>query len=107
MQPSQADVVSESISGLAGVEQVKDQRKYLNPIFDALSAASVLLPGCESGPKQPKQPKQPEAAQRPVAPERPARPAQPRQPQAAPPVPVSGTALDMLAAVATPEIRVE
>jgi cell division transport system permease protein len=39
--PSQADVLVESISGLAGVEQVKDQRKYLDPIFSALNAASV------------------------------------------------------------------
>lgn len=39
--PSQADVLVESVSGLAGVEQVKDQRKYLDPIFTALNAASV------------------------------------------------------------------
>ncbi|CAN5233471.1 permease-like cell division protein FtsX [soil metagenome] len=39
--PSQADVLVESVSGLAGVEQVKDQRKYLDPIFSALNAASV------------------------------------------------------------------
>jgi cell division transport system permease protein len=39
--PAQADVLVESISGLAGVEQVKDQRKYLDPIFSALNAASV------------------------------------------------------------------
>lgn len=39
--PSQADVLVESVSGLAGVEQVKDQRKYLDPIFNALNAASV------------------------------------------------------------------
>lgn len=38
--PAQADVISESISGLPGVEQVKDQRKYLDPIFSALNAAS-------------------------------------------------------------------
>lgn len=39
--PARADVISQSISSLAGVEQVKDQRKYLDPIFTALSAASV------------------------------------------------------------------
>ena len=43
--PSQADAVVESISGLAGVEQVKDQRKYLDPIFSALNAASFTAVG--------------------------------------------------------------
>lgn len=43
--PSQADAVVESISGLAGVEQVKDQRKYLDPIFNALNAASFTAVG--------------------------------------------------------------
>ncbi|MCU1556691.1 MAG: cell division protein FtsX [Microbacteriaceae bacterium] len=38
--PSQSAVISESVSGLAGVEQVVDQRKYLDPIFSALNAAS-------------------------------------------------------------------
>jgi len=38
--PAQADAVVESISSLAGVEQVKDQRKYLDPIFSALNTAS-------------------------------------------------------------------
>lgn len=43
--PSQADAVVESISGLAGVEQVTDQRKYLDPIFTALNAASFSAVG--------------------------------------------------------------
>jgi len=38
--PAQADAIVESVSSLAGVEQVKDQRKYLDPIFSALNAAS-------------------------------------------------------------------
>ncbi|MCU1584644.1 MAG: cell division protein FtsX [Microbacteriaceae bacterium] len=43
--PSQADVLVESISNLAGVEQVKDQRTYLDPIFSALNAASFTAVG--------------------------------------------------------------
>lgn len=43
--PSQSDVISESIGSLAGVEQVVDQRKYLDPIFYALNAASVTAVG--------------------------------------------------------------
>ncbi|MHB1173177.1 MAG: permease-like cell division protein FtsX [Lacisediminihabitans sp.] len=43
--PSQSQVLVESISGLAGVEQVKDQRKYLDPIFSALNAASFTAVG--------------------------------------------------------------
>lgn len=43
--PTQADVIVESISSLPGVEQVKDQRKYLDPIFSALNAASFTAVG--------------------------------------------------------------
>jgi cell division transport system permease protein len=43
--PDQADAVVESVSSLAGVEQVKDQRKYLDPIFAALNAASFTAVG--------------------------------------------------------------
>ena len=43
--PSQADVIVESVAGLAGVEEVKDQRKYLEPIFSALNAASFTAVG--------------------------------------------------------------
>lgn len=39
--PSKADVIRESVASLAGVEQVVDQRKYLDPIFSALNAASL------------------------------------------------------------------
>jgi cell division transport system permease protein len=38
--PSQSDAVVERLSGVAGVDEVVDQRKYLQPIFDALNAAS-------------------------------------------------------------------
>jgi cell division transport system permease protein len=43
--PSQADAVIESIGSLAGVEEVKDQRAYLDPIFSALNAASFTAIG--------------------------------------------------------------
>lgn len=43
--PTQSDVLVESLSGLVGVEQVKDQRKYLDPIFSALNAASFTAVG--------------------------------------------------------------
>ncbi|HEY8912834.1 permease-like cell division protein FtsX [Lacisediminihabitans sp.] len=43
--PQQADVIVESVSDLPGVEQVKDQRKYLDPIFTALNAASFTAVG--------------------------------------------------------------
>ena len=43
--PSQSEVISDSIGSLAGVEQVVDQRKYLDPIFSALNAASLTAVG--------------------------------------------------------------
>ena len=43
--PDQADVIVESVSGLAGVEEVTDQRAYLEPIFGALNAASFTAVG--------------------------------------------------------------
>lgn len=43
--PAQADVISESLQGTPGVEEVKDQRKYLDPIFAALGAASYTAIG--------------------------------------------------------------
>lgn len=43
--PTQSDALVESLSGLAGVEEVKDQRKYLDPIFSALNAASFTAIG--------------------------------------------------------------
>ncbi len=43
--PSQSDAVVERLSGVPGVEDVVDQRKYLQPIFDALNAASITAVG--------------------------------------------------------------
>lgn len=43
--PSQSDALVERLSGQAGVEEVVDQRKYLQPIFDALGAASYTAIG--------------------------------------------------------------
>jgi cell division transport system permease protein len=43
--PSQSDAIVERLSGVAGVDEVVDQRKYLQPIFDALNAASYTAIG--------------------------------------------------------------
>jgi cell division transport system permease protein len=43
--PSQSDVLVERLSSVAGVDDVVDQRKYLQPIFDALNAASFTAIG--------------------------------------------------------------
>ncbi|WP_350349570.1 permease-like cell division protein FtsX [Agromyces sp. G08B096] len=40
VDPSESDVIAEALAGLAGVEQVVDQRRYLDQIFDVLNAAS-------------------------------------------------------------------
>ncbi|MCK8608862.1 permease-like cell division protein FtsX [Agromyces sp. C10] len=40
VDPSQSDVLVESLAGLAGVEQVVDQRRYLDQIFNVLNVAS-------------------------------------------------------------------
>ncbi|WP_353828810.1 permease-like cell division protein FtsX [Agromyces sp. SYSU T0242] len=40
VDPSQSDVIVESLAGTSGVEQVVDQRRYLDQIFDVLNAAS-------------------------------------------------------------------
>jgi cell division transport system permease protein len=40
VDPSESAVIVESLAGLAGVEQVFDQRNYLDQIFDVLNAAS-------------------------------------------------------------------
>lgn len=45
VDPEQADVLVESLSGLAGVESVEDQRAYLQPIFAILNAASFTAIG--------------------------------------------------------------
>ncbi|WP_165063652.1 permease-like cell division protein FtsX [Marisediminicola senii] len=46
--PTQSDALVESLSGLAGVEEVQDQRRYLDPIFAALNAASYTAIGIAS-----------------------------------------------------------
>lgn len=43
--PTQSDALVESLRGFAGVEEVKDQRAYLDPIFSALNAASFTAVG--------------------------------------------------------------
>lgn len=45
IDPSQADVIIESLSGFAGVESVVDQRGYLDQIFAVLNAASYTAIG--------------------------------------------------------------
>jgi cell division transport system permease protein len=45
VNPSQSDVLVESLSGLAGVESVTDQRSYLEQIFSILNAASYTAIG--------------------------------------------------------------
>lgn len=39
--PNQSQVITESFSGVAGVEEVRDQRSYLDQIFSILNAASL------------------------------------------------------------------
>ncbi len=43
--PGQSDVLGESLSGLAGVDSVTDQRSYLEQIFSILAAASYTAIG--------------------------------------------------------------
>ncbi len=43
--PSQADVLQESLSKVAGVQSVMDQRGYLQPIFNLLNASSYTAIG--------------------------------------------------------------
>jgi cell division transport system permease protein len=45
IDPSNADVLIESLSGMAGVESVVDQRRYLDQIFSVLNAASYAAIG--------------------------------------------------------------
>ncbi|MGV8969435.1 MAG: permease-like cell division protein FtsX [Microbacteriaceae bacterium] len=45
IDPSQADVLIEKLSGLAGVQDVEDQRSYLDQIFAVLNAASFTAIG--------------------------------------------------------------
>lgn len=39
--PKTSEVISESFSGMAGVEEVRDQRSYLDQIFNILNVASI------------------------------------------------------------------
>jgi cell division transport system permease protein len=43
--PNQADIIIEDTSSLAGVQQVQDQRAYLDQIFAVLNAASITAVG--------------------------------------------------------------
>jgi cell division transport system permease protein len=45
VDPTQAEVLTETLSGLDGVESVVDQRKYLDPIFEVLNTASFTAVG--------------------------------------------------------------
>jgi len=45
IDPTQADILIESLSGLAGVQSVEDQRGYLDQIFSILNAASYAAIG--------------------------------------------------------------
>ncbi|MBU1587385.1 MAG: permease-like cell division protein FtsX [Actinobacteria bacterium] len=45
VDPNQADVLIESLSGSAGVQDVQDQRGYLDQIFSVLNAASATAIG--------------------------------------------------------------
>lgn len=48
VDPDQADVLQESLSGFAGVQSVEDQRRYLDQIFAILNAASITAIGLAS-----------------------------------------------------------
>ena len=43
--PSKSQIITESFSGVAGVEEVRDQRSYLDQIFSILNAASLAAVG--------------------------------------------------------------
>jgi cell division transport system permease protein len=43
--PNKSQIITESFSGMAGVEEVKDQRSYLDQIFSILNAASLAAIG--------------------------------------------------------------
>lgn len=43
--PNQSDVISETLSGAAGVQSIVDQRSYLDQIFNILNAASLTAIG--------------------------------------------------------------
>ena len=43
--PGQSKVIAEAFSGVAGVEQVKDQLQYLEPLFSALTVSTYIAVG--------------------------------------------------------------
>jgi len=43
--PDDSDIIIDSISGMPGVDEVKDQRALLQPIFDVMNAASYTAVG--------------------------------------------------------------
>ncbi|MBD3941667.1 ABC transporter permease [Microbacterium sp. NEAU-LLC] len=45
VDPSQSDVLLEAFSGTQGVEDVKDQMQYLDPLFSALTIATYIAVG--------------------------------------------------------------
>jgi len=45
VDPSQSDVLIEAFSGMQGVEDVKDQMQYLDPLFSALTIATYIAVG--------------------------------------------------------------
>ncbi|GAA5199310.1 permease-like cell division protein FtsX [Microbacterium jejuense] len=45
VDPSQSDVLIEAFSGTQGVEDVKDQMQYLDPLFSALTIATYIAVG--------------------------------------------------------------
>lgn len=46
--PNNSAIITESFSGIAGVEEVKDQRRYLDQIFNILNIASLAAIGIAS-----------------------------------------------------------
>jgi cell division transport system permease protein len=48
VDPNQADILIDSLKGLAGVQDVQDQRGYLDQIFAVLNAASYAAIGLAS-----------------------------------------------------------
>ncbi len=45
VDPTQSDVIAEAFGGQDGVEQVKDQLQYLDPLFSALTVATYIAIG--------------------------------------------------------------
>jgi len=45
VDPTQSDVIIDSVTGMPGVDEVRDERALLQPIFDAMNAASYTAVG--------------------------------------------------------------